>query len=103
VSALQPNRLPARIRLENTTGYPIDTSVVDAETGEVVQGVLEIEFEGVIERGEQTLTIWYTRNWPIQNDDIALHVEDYGGRRYKKGLLLDHATFTISKMNIEVW
>lgn len=95
--SITQREMPKRIYITNETGKPYDTSIHDAETGEVIQGVMEVH---ITRKGIEAVV---TPHWPLTPVDYAVNnPPEYDGET-RQGVNVERHTYHIKRLEAESW
>ena len=94
-------QMPTRIRVSNEKGTPIDTTILDADTGETVQGVYEVVITA--RRHNLTVDVLATRHWPMEQSDYAVNNPPGYDGETRQDVNVERHTYHIKRLEAESW
>lgn len=90
-------QMPRRIYISNEKGTPIDTTIYDAETGEQVPGVVEVN---ITRKHIEAVVI---PHWPLTPaDHTANNPPDYDGET-RDGVNVERHSYPLKRLEAESW
>lgn len=97
------SRLPANIRVASNQDYnPASLSIIDAVTGETVQGIMTIHTQ--LSRDVMELDVYHTRNWPTQKEDMAINLREADWEELpEETIILKGLVCVRTKYHLKVW
>lgn len=94
-------KMPTRIRITNNKGVPQDTQVEDADSGEVLEGVMSMAIALSKTTADVQLTI--TQHWPITSEDYAVNNPPSYEGLSERGVNVERHTYHIKRLDMESW